>query len=122
MRTGMSASYAGENAIEGLHMATNGTDNGQREQVIALLAQAHAAHQQYEGVILHHGDPHWADWLAGFVLDRSLEKLLAHNLSEAQLAQLFKQWDEDYAAAGAGVPRAEYFAGRLLGTNGVTAG
>ncbi len=102
-------------------MATNGTDNQQREQIIALLAQAQAAHQQYESVILRHDDPHWADWLAGFVLDRSLEKLLARQVSEAQLAQSLRQWDGDYTSGAAEMPRPEYFAQRLLETNGVTA-
>ncbi len=92
-------------------MATNGTEQA---QITDLIAQAEAAHGQYEHTILRRPDPRWAEWLAGFVLDRSLQKWLPQPISEAQLARWFAEWDGEYAAAQVAEPRAEYFAGRLL--------
>jgi hypothetical protein len=107
-------------------MATNGTDVG---QITDLITQAEGAHSQYESIILKRPDPRWADWLAGFVLDRSLQKLLPQPVEEAQLARWLTQWDGEYSASQpaadqpatgqpvAGQPadtRAGYFAQRLL--------
>jgi hypothetical protein len=98
-------------------MATNGTDAG---QIAALITQAEGAHSQYESIILKRSDPRWADWLAGFVLDRSLQKLLPQPVEQAQLARWFAEWDGEYAVGQPVDTRAGYFAQRLLDTLKVT--
>jgi hypothetical protein len=85
-----------------------------RERISELLAQAAAAHEQFETILLKRSDPTWARWEAGFALERNLQKFLPSEVSEDQLSNWLQVWAAEYEQNGGQVTRPQYFAQRLL--------
>lgn len=90
------------------------TEHETRDRIAALLRVAMEAHAQFESVVLRTHDPNWPRWVAGFVLDRNMSRLIRMSLGEEQLARLLQSYENDYAAQGIDGARPEYFAQRLV--------
>ncbi len=85
-----------------------------RARIHAMVVQASAAHEQYASIYLKHADPQWANWQAGFMLERDLKKLSVAPMTQQELANLLAQWAAEYQPNGSDTTEVDYLAQRLF--------
>lgn len=83
--------------------------------IVNLLDKTLAAHSLHEERDLNGVyDQEWPTWYAAYLVEHGISDLLGQAITAEQLAQLLKQYDEEYRAQ----PRAEgwpdYYAAQLL--------
>lgn len=90
------------------------TADERRTRIHEMLVQASAAHEQYASIYLKRTDPQWANWQAGFMLERNLGKLMSTPMSQEQLGRLLAQLAAEYEPNGMETGQVDFLAQRLF--------
>ncbi|MHC5055447.1 MAG: hypothetical protein ACYTKD_12090 [Planctomycetota bacterium] len=81
-----------------------------------LLAEAAAAHEQYEEAMLRgHRDTDMPEWCAEHAMANGLAALLDYEVTEQEVGELLRIINEEYVEVDGQPPWAEFAARRLVG-------
>jgi hypothetical protein len=89
-------------------------DRDTTSEIAFLLAEAAAAHEQYEKAVLHgRRDTDLPEWCAEHAMANGLRALLGYEVSEEEVGELLRKINEDFVEADGQPPWAEFAARRL---------
>ena len=89
-------------------------ESKQRE-IANLLDKTQTAHGAYEERVLNGVyDQDWPAWYAAYLVEHGISDLLGRAITPSSLAELLKQYDEDYRAQSRPDGWPDYYAAQLL--------
>ncbi len=91
-------------------------DRETTSEIAFLLAEAAAAHKQYQRAVLDgKRDTDLPEWCAEHAMANGLDALLGYDVSEEEVGELLRIINEEYVEANGQPPWAEFAARRLVG-------